>query len=180
MTKAEYNNAVAAALKMYEKANIVLNDQEKQSVEVVDFGLNELDKTGLEIVTYINCDRYCAKEMVLFPHQTCAEHIHTPFGDYIGKQETFRVRYGTVYLYIDGEPTKNPAVSPPEGSEAYYTVQHEIVLQSGEQYTIPPATKHWFQAGEKGAVVSEFSSQSFDEHDIFTDTRIKRMPEITD
>jgi D-lyxose ketol-isomerase len=37
--------------------------------------------------------------------------------------------------------------SPPQGDEAYYTVFHEIVLHPGDQYTIPPNVKHWFQAG---------------------------------
>jgi D-lyxose ketol-isomerase len=34
------------------------------------------------------------------------------------------------------------------------------------------------QAGPEGAVVSEFSTQSTDDQDIFADPRIKRMPEI--
>ncbi|MEJ7587447.1 MAG: hypothetical protein WKI04_07790 [Ferruginibacter sp.] len=38
-----------------------------------------------------------------------------------------------------------------------------------------PDTLHWFRAGEEGAVVSEFSTRSTDEQDIFTDTRIKRF-----
>jgi len=37
---------------------------------------------------------------------------------------------------------------------------------------------HWFQAGADGAVVSEFSTKSLDEFDIFTDPEIKRIPEI--
>lgn len=28
-----------------------------------------------------------------------------PEKNYPGKEETFRCRYGTVYLYVDGEPT---------------------------------------------------------------------------
>jgi D-lyxose ketol-isomerase len=56
-------------------------------------------------------------------------------------------------------------------------VFHEIVLRPGEQYTIPPNPKHWFQAGEEGAVVSEFSSLSLDDKDIFTDPRIVRVPQ---
>ena len=64
------------------------------------------------------------------------------------------------------------------GSEEYYTVWNEIVLQPGEQYTIPADIKHWFQAGPAGAVISEFSTPSYDEHDIFTDPRIQRMPVI--
>ena len=38
----------------------------------------------------------------------------------------------------------------PKGSEPYYTVFHEIVLNPGDQYTIPPDTLHWFQADDGG------------------------------
>jgi D-lyxose ketol-isomerase len=48
------------------------------------------------------------------------------------------------------------------------------VLRPGEQHTIPPDTLHWFQAGPEGAVVSEFSSPSRDELDVFTDPEIRR------
>ncbi|MFN2222378.1 MAG: D-lyxose/D-mannose family sugar isomerase, partial [Candidatus Promineifilaceae bacterium] len=81
-------------------------------------------------------------------------------------------------LYVELEPTPNPKATVPEGSEDYYTVFHEIELNPGEQYTIPPNTLHWFQAGPDGAIVSEFSSTSRDESDYFTDPRIKRIPEI--
>ena len=118
--------------------------------------------------------------MVLFPGQTCPEHRHAPVEqlNYPGKEETFRCRYGLVYLYVDGDPAENPQAQPPDGSELYYTVRHEIVLHPGEQYTMHPNTRHWFQAGPDGAVVSEFSTKSLDEYDIFTDPRIRRIPEI--
>lgn len=180
MKREVYEQARAAALDMFQKAGIALTAEKKENIEIADFGLGEFERTGLSLVTYINCERYCAKEMVLLPHQTCPEHKHAPFGEYSGKQETFRCRYGTVYLYVEGEPASNPAAVLPTGSEDWYTVWHEIVLHEGEQYTIYPNTKHWFQAGDQGAVVSEFSTQSFDECDIFTDPRIKRIPEITD
>ncbi len=35
-------------------------------------------------------------------------------------------------------------------------------------------TLHWFQAGDEGAIVSEFSTRSYDEFDIFTNPRIRR------
>ena len=131
-------------------------------------------------MTYVNTERCCAKEMVLFPGQTCPEHRHAPVEqlNYPGKEETFRCRYGLVYLYVDGDPAENPQAQPPDGSELYYTVRHEIVLHPGEQYTMHPNTRHWFQAGPDGAVVSEFSTKSLDEYDIFTDPRIRRIPEI--
>ena len=60
------------------------------------------------------------------------------------------------------------------------SVFHEIVLNPGEQYTIYPETWHWFQAGENGAVISEFSTRSTDETDQFTDPRLVRQPHIED
>ena len=51
----------------------------------------------------------------------------------------------------------------------------DIVLAPGEQYTIPPDTLHWFQAGGEGAVVSEFSTTSRDELDVFTDPAVRRV-----
>lgn len=168
----EYNAAVKRTLEYFEKANIILTDAEKQKIEVADFGLADLKNTGLQILTYVNTERVCAKEMVLFPHQTCPEHRHPPVNGGDGKEETFRCRWGEVYLYVEGGPATPPAVQHPDGD---YTVFHEIKLTPGEQYTLYPNTKHWFQAGKDGAVVSEFSTRSMDEADVFTDTNIKRV-----
>jgi D-lyxose ketol-isomerase len=165
---------------MLAQHGIVLTPKERDNIEVVAFGLGELDRTGLEIVVYVNTDRYCAKELVLFPRQTCPQHRHPPVGKDPGKMETFRCRWGKVWLYVEGEPNAAPQARVPEGSEAYYTVFHEIELNPGEQYTIPPNTWHWFQAGDEGAIVSEFSSTSRDEFDIFVDPRIQRIPQIVE
>ena len=175
ISKELFEEAKCKAIGYFEKAHIVITDEEKDKIEVADFGLGDLWNTGLEILTYVNTDRVCAKELVVLPNQTCPEHRHPPIGDYIGKQETFRCRYGTVYLYVEGEPTAERAVEPPPGA---YSVFHEIKLISGQQYTLFPNTKHWFKAGPEGAVVSEFSTSSYDEGDIFTDENIKRIPEV--
>ena len=178
MNRKTYEDARARFLAMMEKAHIALTEEEKANVEVADFGLNDLERTGLELITYINTPRCCAKEMTLFPGQTCPEHRHPTIGGVPGKQETFRCRAGRVYLYVDGEPAENPKVRPPKGDEQWYTVWHEIVLEPGEQYTMLPDTRHWFQGGEEGAIVSEFSTASHDETDIFTDPRIVRAPQV--
>lgn len=159
-------------IEYYEKAGIVLNDDDKENIQIMDYGLNKLDKLGLQLFVYVNTDRYCAKELVLFPEQTCPEHRHPPVDKQKGKEETFRCRYGKVYLYVEGEKTEAPAVMPPDEDIEHYTVWHEIQLTPGEQFTIPPDTKHWFKAGSEGAVVTEFSSTSTDDHDVFTDPRI--------
>ncbi|HOI45055.1 MAG TPA: D-lyxose/D-mannose family sugar isomerase [Candidatus Aminicenantes bacterium] len=166
-------------VKYLKKARIVLTPGEAENIEVADFGLGDVENIGLEIVVYVNTDRYCAKELVLFPRQICPEHKHPPIDERNkGKQETFRCRWGVVYLYTEGPPTPNPKAVVPDPYKDYFTGWNEIILKPGEQYTLPPGTLHWFQAGDQGAVVSEFSSTSFDEKDVFTDPNIKRIPEI--
>ena len=161
LSKSEYEIARNLAIDYFNKAGIVLTEEEKENIEIADFGLNELYKTGLQIVTYINTERVCAKEMVLFPGQMCPEHTHPVVGDYQGKEETFRCRYGDVVLDIE------------ENGE-----RKKIHLHPGDQFTLYPNTPHSFQAGRFGAVVSEFSTKSMDESDIFTNKNIKRAPEV--
>jgi D-lyxose ketol-isomerase len=178
LTKNQFESAKSRALEYFKKAGIILTDDEKEKVEVADFGLGELESTGLELITYVNTNRCCAKELILFPHQTCPEHKHPPVDGEPGKEETFRLRWGEVYLYVEGDPVNVPKATLPKGREKAYTVWHEIILKPGQQYTLYPNTRHWFQAGPEGAVVSEFSTKSRDEADIFTDGDIQRIPEI--
>ena len=178
ISKIEYEMAQQRALEYLRRAGIVLTPNEAQRIEVADFGLGELWQTGLQLITYVNTTRVCAKELVLAPGQTCPEHYHPPQGINLGKEETFRCRWGTVYLYVPGDPTPNPNAQPPAHRRQYYTVWHQVVLNPGEQYTLAPNTKHWFQSGDEGAVVSEFSTHSDDESDIFTDPQIQRMPVV--
>lgn len=178
MKKEEYELLKKDALGYYGKANIVLTEKEKENLEVADFNLGKGREIGLEIVTYINTERVCAKEMVLFPYQTCPEHKHVKTNGNRGKEETFRCRYGKVYLYVTGEGAKEKIGARLPDTKV--TVFHEVVLEPGEQYTIMPDTLHWFQAGGDGAVVSEFSTHSTDETDVFTDERIIRAPKLED
>ena len=178
MKRKEYDEQVKEALDFYEKAHIVLTEEEKQNVEVADFGKGMVKKLGLQLVVYVNTEKVCAKEMVLLPEQTCPEHKHVPTNGISGKEETFRCRYGEVYLYVEGDKNVDNIKAKLPSSDV--TVFHEIVLKPGEQYTIMPETLHWFQAGPDGAVVSEFSTRSTDETDVFTDKTIVRQTEIED
>jgi D-lyxose ketol-isomerase len=149
----ELRQARAYAAGRLEAAGVALTDEERAAIEVADFGLSRLRETGLMLLVYVNTDRYCAKELVLYPGQECPEHRHPPFDGTPGKEESFRCRAGVVHLRVDGA---------------------ELVLRPGEQFTIPPDTLHSFRAGPEGAVVSEFSSTSRDELDVFTDPAIRR------
>ena len=176
MKRSEYNRQVAQALEYYKKAGIVLTEDETKNIEVADFGKGLVNELGLQLLVYVNTERVCAKEMVLLPHQTCPEHMHVPTGGQEGKEETFRCRYGEVYLYVAGEKNYEEikAKLPPSDVSVF----HEIVLRPGEQYTLSPETWHWFQAGAEGAVISEFSTRSTDETDIFTDKTLVRATVI--
>ncbi|MBQ7525723.1 MAG: D-lyxose/D-mannose family sugar isomerase [Abditibacteriota bacterium] len=167
----------AKVAEKFAAAGIAITPEEAANIEVAEFGLGQVETIGLQLLVYVNNDRYCAKEMVLFPGQSCPEHIHPSVNGKPGKRETFRCRQGEVYLYINGEPTENIKATVPN---EYFQVRHEIVLHPGEQATMEPGTLHWFQAGPEGAIVSEFSSTSSDETDIFTDPNIKRIPEIVE
>jgi D-lyxose ketol-isomerase len=180
MKKAVRDELAKKAKDMLEKACIKITNEEFENMDISDLGLGRPYEIGAQIVVYINNDIYCAKEIVMLPHQIVPEHYHPPIKEknYPGKTETFRCRWGIVYLYVPGEPTPNPKAKVPEDKKQFFTVWHEIILKPGEQYTIPPNTKHWFQAGPEGAIVSEFSSTSYDEYDVFTDPNIVRIVEV--
>src|SRR5512143_1648313 len=146
ITTVEAQAAQERAAQMLAQARILISPDERRDIEVAEFGLGELAQTGLEIVVYVNTDRYCAKELVLFPRQTCPEHRHPAVAGAPGKMETFRCRWGRVWLYVPGGRAGKPAAKVPPGSEAHFTVFHEIELTPGAQYTIPSDTLHWFQA----------------------------------
>ena len=151
--RGEQQQAQAYAVEQLAAAGIELTDAERASIEVADFGLSRFREEGLIVLVYVNTDRYCAKELVLYPGQTCPEHRHPPFEGTPGKEETFRCRRGLVTLRVDGR---------------------ELVLRPGDQFTIPPDTLHSFTAGPAGAVISEFSSTSRDDLDVFTDPAVQR------
>jgi D-lyxose ketol-isomerase len=149
-----HEEARSRAVDALEQAGVTLRHDERDEIEVTDFGLGRLEEIGLQLLVYVNTERVCAKELVLFPWQICPEHRHPPVGDDPGKEETFRCRSGEVELHVAGrEPVK---------------------LFPGQQLTIPPDTLHWFQAGREGAIVTEFSTRSRDELDVFTDPQIVR------
>jgi D-lyxose ketol-isomerase len=159
ISRAEHDEAQAYAAAQLDAAGIAITDDERAAIEVADFGLGDLRAVGLMLLVYVNTDRYCAKELVLYPGQLCPEHRHPPFDGTPGKEETFRVRRGAVRLWAGDD---------------------ELQLHPGDQYTIPPNTLHRFQAGPEGAVVTEFSSTSRDDLDVFTDPRIVRAPAVAD
>ncbi len=180
ITREKHLQAQKKAADFLSHAGIVVTNTEAESIEVADFGLDRLDEIGLELIVYVNTNRVCAKELVLFPGQICPEHRHPAVHNEPGKEETFRCRWGQVWLYVPGEAKTSPKASVPHDKRDTFTVWNEIILNPGDQYTLEPNTLHWFQAGPEGAVVSEFSTTSRDEADIFTDPEIQRITRLSE
>jgi D-lyxose ketol-isomerase len=67
-----------------------------------------------------------------------------------------------------------------EGKEHRYSMRHEVVLGPGEQITLAPGVKHWFQARAEGAVMFSFSTIARDAQDQFTDPDIVRITKVAE
>lgn len=179
ITKKQFHEYHDLALEYYTgRAGLAITVREKTEIEIADFGLSEYEKIGLAVLVYMNTERCCAKELAMLPRQSCPEHYHPPVGADPGKEETFRCRWGKVYLYTAGPRSPVIHAVPVTGRTDYFKVWHEIELNPGDQCTIAPGLVHWFQAGPEGAVLSEFSTRSRDEFDIFTDPEIQRTTTI--
>lgn len=172
----------AAAVKALRTANVVVTPAEAGAIEIADFGLDRFEQFGLAILVYVNTERCCAKELVMLPGQICPEHRHPPIDGEPGKEETFRVRAGEVDLFLPGHKQDSDEKTSalrhvPADKHGAMTMYKRVHLAPGDQYTLKPNTPHWFVAGNQGAVVSEFSTRSRDEADIFTDPEIQRVPD---
>jgi D-lyxose ketol-isomerase len=179
LTREEFEAAQTRAAAMIRASGIHITDDEAEKVEVADFGLSRLDVEGAQILTLVAAGRIAVKVVALFANQTLPEHWHPPVGDDPGKEETERVVWGAVRFYVPGDDNMHEGFVP-AGQEDVYTMRHEVILTPGGQITVEPGTKHWFQAGEEGAVMYSFSSVARDVLDGFTDPDIERVTQIQD
>jgi D-lyxose ketol-isomerase len=179
ITKAEQKKARERTAQMIAQSGIRITEEEKNRIEVVDFGLSHLDIEGVQVLTLVQTERISVKVLAMLPNQTEPEHWHPPVGDDPGKEETIRVVSGTVYFYVQGENTFKQGFLV-KGKERYYTLMHEIILKPGDQITFQPGEKHWFQAREDGAVMYSFSSVARDVLDQFTDPNIVRTVKVVE
>ncbi len=177
LTRKEFEAAQIRAAELIRASGLVIRSDEAAKIEVADFGLSRLSVEGAQILTWVATDRMAVKIIALTPGQTLPEHWHPRVGDDPGKEETIRVAAGILYCYMDGEPNLRMAAIP-DGKENFYTVRHELMMKAGDQITLAPGAKHWFQAGPDGAVVYSFSTVARDILDRFTDPAIERITKI--
>ncbi|GGG22678.1 D-lyxose/D-mannose family sugar isomerase [Paenibacillus abyssi] len=169
------DEAYQQALELLDKAHIPLSKGERAGLRVLDFGLRNIARYGVQLVEYINFERYCARQLIFLPGQTIPEHMHPPIGEDPGKVETFRVVWGKVWAYTEGKPSSRIAAHIASEDQLYFSAFRQIELKPGDQCTIEDNKYHWFQAGEEGAVVIEFSSHARDRFDNFKDPRVNNQ-----
>jgi len=177
ITRQQQKAARKRAAEAIRQAGVKITDEEANSIEVVDFGLNQLEREGVQVLTLVQTERISVKVLVLFPNQTEPEHWHPPVEDDPGKEETVRVVAGSVYFFTSGEDTFQEGFMV-EGKAHCYSMRHEIILKPSEQITLAPGEKHWFQAHDEGAVMYSFSTIARDALDQFTDPNIERITRI--
>jgi len=156
------------ALDMLKKTGFFVTDKELEKASVTDFGLDNLDEEGFVLIDLLRTDFVRTNLMILMPNQTLPQHMHPAYGGTKGKEETVRVLYGQTKIYIEGEQN-NLDVLIPKGKVNYYTALKEIKLEVGEQFSVPPNVKHWFQAGPDGSVNIAFQNRVNEDNNIFYD-----------
>ncbi len=169
----EFKEVCEKSIEMIEAAGLLLTPEDKKKITAADFGLSNLKKEGIQILTMFQTNRIAGKILVLLPYQTEPEHWHPTVGDDAGKEEVIRAISGDLYFYIPGEDNMKEGFII-EGKESCYTMRNEVVMKPGDQLELPAGTKHWFQAGERGAVMYSFSTTVTDLMDQFTDSNIVR------
>lgn len=162
---------------LIDKAGLSFTAEEKNKIDVADFGLSDIYKEGVQILTFFDTDRIAGKLLILLSDQTEPEHWHPAIGNNPGKQEIIRALWGELRFYIPGVNNMKFGFIP-EGQESNFTVRHEIIMKPGDQLVLEPGTKHWFQAGPEGALLYSFSTTVCDIKDCFTDPKIVRTTVI--
>jgi len=177
ITQKTYTLAQQKTLDLIYKADIIITVEEREKIEVADFGLSNIFEEGIQILTFFETDRMAGRLLVMLPNQTEPEHWHPPIDKSPGKQEIIRALWGNLRFYVSGEDNMTVGFIP-KGKEKYYTLRHEIIMKPGDQLIFDPGTKHWFQAGPEGAVLYSFSTTVRDILDGFTNPEIVSVTKI--
>lgn len=163
ISRSEQAEARKRAGEMIRAAGLPVSNEDLAEMEVADFGLSDLPRTGAQILTLVDTERKGVRIIVLFPDQVLPEHRHPPVGDDPGKEETLWLISGRMSLFVENE-----------GAGA----RTEIIMRPGDRYTLVPGTPHRFRGGDAGAVLVTFATTTRDALDVFADPHVVRKTAI--
>ena len=154
-----------------------VTDDELTQIDIIDFGLGNFAAEGVATIDLVNTAGLRIKLMVMLPGQSLPQHTHPPYTHHAGKEETIRVIYGQLLIYIDGADTMAKGTVPP-GKENCYILRDELGLNGTDQVYLAPGRAHWFQAGRSGAVSLAFYTQADDRYNKWADPAVKGVVTI--
>lgn len=155
--------AKEAYLAMLRQAAYPISDNLVKNLLVTDFALGRFLEVGLGTVVWISEKQwnYTTLDIFLLPNQMIPEHWHVAVEaeGVAPKMESWLVRWGSSYIYGEGQPTPNPGAKIHQAEAQFITVKREKLCRVGETAGLAkPLEKHWQQAGPQGAIVSEVST----------------------
>jgi D-lyxose ketol-isomerase len=153
---------------LIQRSGFAISDREWEVLQVSDFGLGNLRHEGFAFIDILRSSRLRITILVLLPNQSLPQHVHPPYEDEPGKEETLRVLSGQTRVYVKGEANYAEMLIP-EGKESYYTARKEVRLNPGEQITVTPNIEHWFQGGPEGSVNICFQNRVDETRNLFWD-----------
>lgn len=127
----------------------------------IDFGLGQFTEVGMAGIFWVNNKEhnYFGHEIYLLPGQMIPEHWHVGTDDGGPKLEAWQLRYGSVTLYSQGEPTPGAGECIPPIHRDIAVARTEMKLLPGEVGKLAAAEqKHWMLGGPEGAIVTEYAT----------------------
>ena len=124
-----------------------------------DFGLGKFSEIGMGGIFWVNNleDNYFGHEIYLFNGQCIPEHSHVKTKLAGPKMEAWQVRYGSVWIYGEGEPT--PGMKVPPTHKECMIAKTEKKLEPGEMGQLAGAGQwHWMKGGPNGGIVTEYAT----------------------
>lgn len=109
ISKEKWLQTRSRALELYQAANIVLTSEEINQLEIADFGLGRLEEIELEINTYVNTERVCAKKLPC-SHGKFALNICIPAWDFNSERKKLFAAVGVKSGYTSPVKQPNPSL----------------------------------------------------------------------
>jgi len=157
-----------AYVDLIRRSGFSVTDAEWDAMQISDFGLGNLLSEGFAFIDILRSARLRITLIVLLPQQALPQHVHPPYEEEPGKEETIRVLFGRTKVYVQG-PAGAYDLLIPAGKELFYTARQGSLLNPGDQFIVPPGVGHWFQGGPEGSVNICFQNRVDETRNVFMD-----------